>query len=160
QGGRGRAPRRPPACGGGPGAREPLAGAPLARTGSAATMKYLFLAVFSMLAIVAQMIAGNGFLLFNLVDLSMILIAYWAIERSRTQALFVGSITGVLLDAALGWPIGYHGFGKTIGAFVVGVAARRFNVEGAPIRFAVITVASCLSSGSVFLLFQLLGRHP
>jgi rod shape-determining protein MreD len=123
-------------------------------------MKYLFLAVSSMLAIVAQMIAGNGFLLFNLLDLSMILIAYWAIERSRTQALFVGSLTGVLLDAALGWPIGYHGFGKTVGAFVVGVAARRFNVEGAPIRFAVITVASCLSSGSVFLLFELLGRRP
>jgi len=123
-------------------------------------MKYLFLAVSSMLAIVAQMIAGNNFLLFNFLDLSIILIAYWAIERSRTQALFVGSLTGLLVDAALGWPIGYNGFGKTIAAFAIGVAARRFNVEGAPIRFAVVTCASCLSSATMFLLFEAFGRRP
>jgi hypothetical protein len=60
-------------------------------------MKYLFLAVSSFLAIVAQMIAGNNFFLFNFLDLSLILIAYWAIYRSRTEALFVGSLTGILL---------------------------------------------------------------
>lgn len=123
-------------------------------------MKYLFLALSSMLAIAAQMIAGNGFLLFNFLDLSTVLIAYWAIHRNRTQALFVGSLTGALLDAALGWPIGFHGFGKTLAAFVIGAAARRFNIEGAPIRFALITLACCVSSGSVLVLFELLGRAP
>ena len=60
------------------------------------TMKYLFLALSSILAIIAQMIAGKNFLIFNFLDLSLILVAYWAIYRSRTQALFVGSLTGLL----------------------------------------------------------------
>src|SRR5262245_18058966 len=98
-------------------------------------MKYLFLAVSSMLAIVAQMIAGNNFLLFNFLDISLILIGYWAIYRSRMQALFVGSLTGLLLDAALGWPLGFNGFGKTLAAFAIGAAAKRFNLEGGVARF-------------------------
>jgi rod shape-determining protein MreD len=119
-------------------------------------MKYLFLAVSSFLAIVAQMIAGNNFFLFNFLDLSLILIAYWAIYRSRTEALFVGSLTGILLDAAFGWPLGYNGFSKTLAAFAIGQAAKRFNVDGFGVRFALITAASFLSSLTVSGLFSLL----
>jgi len=76
-------------------------------------MKYLLLALFSFLAVIAQMIAGNGFFLFNFLDLSLILVAFWAVYRNRTQALFVGSIAGLLQDAVLGWPLGYNGFGRS-----------------------------------------------
>lgn len=121
-------------------------------------MKYLFLAASSFLAITAQMIVGNHFVLFNFVDLSLILIAYWAFYRSRTQALFVGSLTGILQDAVLGWPLGYNGFGKTLAAFVIAEVGRRFDVEGAWIRFALMAISSCLSSLSMFALFLLLQR--
>jgi rod shape-determining protein MreD len=121
-------------------------------------MKYLFLAFSSFLAIVAQMIAGSNFFLFNFLDLSLILIAYWAVYRSRVQALFVGSLTGVLLDAALGWPLGLNGFGKTLAAFLIGQVAKRFNVEAIWLRFALIASASAVSSLSVYLLFALLQR--
>jgi rod shape-determining protein MreD len=122
-------------------------------------MKYLFLALSSFLAIVAQMIAGSSFFLFGVLDLSLLLVAYWAIYRSRTQALFVGSITGLLLDAALGWPIGYNGFGKTIAAFVIGQSWKKFNTaEQSWVRFAIIAAASYLSSLSVFILFWIMQR--
>jgi rod shape-determining protein MreD len=122
-------------------------------------MKYLFLALSSFLAIVAQMIAGNNFFLFNFLDLSLLLVTYWAIYRSRTQALFVGSLTGLLLDAALGWPIGYNGFGKTIAALVIGQSWKRFNTAEQPwVRFAIIAAASCLSSLSMFILFWIMQR--
>ncbi len=121
-------------------------------------MKYLFLAGSSFLAIMAQMIAGNNFFLFNFVDLSLLLIAYWAFYRSRTQALFVGSLTGILQDAVLGWPLGYNGFGKTLAAFVIVEASKRFVVEGAWMRFILVAASSCLSSLSMFMLFQLLQR--
>lgn len=121
-------------------------------------MKYVFLAASSFLAIVAQMIAGNSFFLFNFLDLSLLLITYWAIYRSATQALFVGSVTGLLLDAALGWPLGYNGFAKTLAAFAIGVAAKRFNLEGAVIRFILITGSSLLNSVSIYLLSALLQR--
>src|SRR5437867_6562002 len=94
-------------------------------------MKYLILATSSFLAIVAQMFAGNNFSLFNFLDLALVLTAYWALYHNRIQALFVGSLTGLLLDAALGWPLGYNGFGRTLAAYLIATAAKRFNVEGA-----------------------------
>ncbi len=122
-------------------------------------MKYLFLAISSMLAIVAQMIAGNSFFLFNFLDIPLILITYWALYRSRVQALFIGSLAGILLDAVLGWPLGFNGFGKTLAAFLIGQTAKHFNVEEGWIRFTLLAGASFLSSLSVFLLFLLLGRR-
>jgi rod shape-determining protein MreD len=121
-------------------------------------MKYLFLAGSSFLAIVAQMIAGNNFFLFDFVDLSLILIVYWALYRSRTQALFVGSLTGILQDAVIGGTLGYNGFGKTLAAYVVAEVARRFDVEGVWARFVLTAASSCLSSLSIYALFKLLQR--
>jgi len=122
-------------------------------------MKYLFLALSSFLAIVAQMIAGNNFFLFNFLDLSLLLVSYWAIYRSRTQALFVGSLTGLLLDAALGWPLGYNGFGKTLAAFMIGHCWKRFNTAEQPwVRFLILAASSSLSSLCIYLLFWLMER--
>ena len=121
-------------------------------------MKYLFLAGSSFLAIMAQIVMGNNFFLLSFVDLSLILIAYWALYRSRTQALFVGSLTGILQDAVLGWPLGYNGFGKTLAAFVIAEASRRFNIEGMWMRFLLVAASGCLSSLSMFTLFVLLQR--
>lgn len=115
-------------------------------------MKYVFLAASAFLAIAAQAIAGSNFFLFNFLDLSLIVIAYWAIYRNRTQALFLGTITGVLLDAVLGWPLGFNGFGRTLAAFAIGQAARKFNVEESWIRFLLIAVSSSVSSLGIFVL--------
>ena len=121
-------------------------------------MKYLFLALSSFLAIVAQMIAGNNFFLFNFLDLSLILITYWALYRSRIQALFVGSLTGLLLDTVLGWPLGYNGFGRTLAAFIIGQASRKFNAGEPWVRFSIMVASSCLSSLSMYVLFWLMQR--
>ena len=121
-------------------------------------MKYLFLALSSFLAIVAQMIAGNNFFIFNFLDLSLILVAYWAIYRSRTQALFVGSLTGLLLDAAMGWPLGYNGFGRTLAAFIIGQCWKRFNTRESWVQFTIIAVSSVASSVSMLVLFWIMQR--
>ena len=121
-------------------------------------MKYVILAGFSFLAVLTQLIVGNSFFLFSFLDLSLIVVAYWAIYRDRTQAMFVGSMAGLLQDAVLGWPLGYNGFGKTLAAFLAGQAARHFNVEGAWLRFALIMAVSFINALSVFVLFLLLQR--
>lgn len=121
-------------------------------------MKYIILAGFSFLAVVAQMIAGHSFFLFNFMDLSLIIVVYWALYRNRTQAMFVGSMAGLLQDAVLGWPLGFNGFGKTLAAFLAGQAAKHFNVEGAWLRFALIMAVSFINTLSIFLLFLLLQR--
>ncbi|MDR1726877.1 MAG: rod shape-determining protein MreD [Acidobacteriota bacterium] len=122
-------------------------------------MKYLFLAVSSFLAVVAQMIAGNNFILFNFLDPAIILIAYCAVYRSRVQALYVGSLIGLLLDATLGWPLGYNGFGRTLAALVIGQSWKRFNTSEQPmVRFLILFVASCASSASMYALMQVMER--
>jgi rod shape-determining protein MreD len=119
-------------------------------------MKYLFLALSSFLAIIAQMIAGDNFFIFNFLDLSLILVSYWAVYRTRTQALFVGSLTGLLLDAAMGWPLGYNGFGRTLAAFVIGQSWKRFNTRESWVQFAIIAISSLISSVSMFALFWIM----
>jgi len=121
-------------------------------------MKYIFLALSSFLAIIAQMIAGSNFFIFNFLDLSLILVAYWAVHRNRTQALFVGSLTGLLLDAAMGWPLGYNGFGRTLAAFIIGQCWKRFNTRESWVQFAIVAVASFASSMSIMALFWILQR--
>lgn len=110
------------------------------------------------MVVIAQMIAGNNFFIFDFLDLSTILVMYWVLYRSRIQALFVGSVAGLFLDAAMGWPLGYNGFGKTVGAFVIGAAAKRLNIDGLPVRFVLIAISSLSSSLCVFVLLQILQR--
>jgi rod shape-determining protein MreD len=121
-------------------------------------MKYLFLPLASFLAIVAQMIAGSNFFIFNFLDLSLVLIAYWAVHHNRTQALFVGSLTGLLLDAAMGWPLGYNGFGRTLAAFVLGQAWKRFNTRESWVQFVIVAISSLASSVSILILFWVMQR--
>jgi rod shape-determining protein MreD len=121
-------------------------------------MKYLFLALSSLLAITAQLIVGSNFRIFNFLDLSLILVAYWAVHQNRTQALFVGSLTGLLLDAAMGWPLGYNGFGKTLAAFLIGQSWKRFNTRESWAQFMIITVSSLASSVSIVVLWWVMQR--
>jgi len=121
-------------------------------------MKYLFLALSSFLAIVAQMIAGDIFFIFKFFDLSLVLVAYWVVHRSRTQALFVGALTGLLMDAAMGWPLGYNGFGTTLAAFIIGQAWQRFNSREPWVQFTIIAISSLASSTSIFALSWIMQR--
>ena len=122
-------------------------------------MKYIFLALSSFLAIVAQMIAGDNFFLFNFLDLSLILVAYWTIYRSRIQALFVGSLTGIILDAAMRWPLGYNGFGHTLAAFIIGQCWNRFNTREPWVQFTIIALSSLANSVSIFTLSWIMQRN-
>jgi len=122
-------------------------------------MKYLFLFVSPFLAVALQIIAGENFFLFSFLDISLVLIAWWAIYHSRVQALFLGSFTGFLLDYALGWPLGYNGFGRTLAVFVIGQLWNRFNTGEQPlVRFLILFAASLTSSLSMFILFWILQR--
>ena len=122
-------------------------------------MKYLFLTISSFLAVAVQMVASDNFFLFSFLDLSLILVAWCAIYYSRVQALIFGSFTGLLLDAALGWPLGYNGFGRTVAVFVIGQSWDRFNTGGQPaVRFLILAAASLASSLSMLFLFWITQR--
>jgi rod shape-determining protein MreD len=122
-------------------------------------MKYLFLAVSAFLAVAVQMIASDIFFPFSLLNISLLLVVWCAIYRSRVLALLLGSFTGLLLDAALGWPLGYNGFGLTLAVFVIGQSWDRLNTAEQPVvRFLILTAASLTNSMSMFLLFWIMQR--
>jgi rod shape-determining protein MreD len=122
-------------------------------------MKYLYLAVSSFLAVAVQMIASDIFFVFGFLNISLILVAWWAVYNSRVQALFLASFTGLLIDYALGWPLGYNGFGLTLAVFVIGQSWDRFNTGEQPaVRFLILAAASLASSLSMFLIFWITQR--
>lgn len=122
-------------------------------------MKYLFLVISSFLVVAVQMVANDIFIQFSFLDISLILVFWCAIYRSRVQALFFGSFTGLLLDAALEWPLGYNGFGLTLAVFVVGQSWDRFNTAEQPlVRFLILAAASLANSLSMFLLLWIMQR--
>lgn len=121
-------------------------------------MAYLFILLLSFLAIVAQMVAVDHFFFLSCIDLPLILTAYWAAYRNRTQALYVGALTGLLLDAAVGWPLGYNGFGRTLAAFVFGQSWKRFNTRETWVQFVILAVSSCSSSLSILILCWIMRR--
>ena len=122
-------------------------------------MMYLLILLMSFLAIVVQMVAADHFFLLSSIDLPLILTAFWAAYRNRTQALFVGALTGLLLDAAMGWPLGYNGFGRTLAAFVFGQSWKRFNTREVWVQFLILAVSSCTSSLSILILCWIMQRE-
>jgi rod shape-determining protein MreD len=122
-------------------------------------MKYLLLVVSSFLAVALQMIASDIFFLFKFLNISLILVAWWTIYYSRVRALFFGSFTGLLVDYALGWPLGYNGFGLTLAVFIIGQSWDRFNTGEQPtVRFLILAASSLASSLSIFFLFWITQR--
>ena len=120
-------------------------------------MKYLLLIISSFLAVALQMIASENFFILSFLDISLILIAWWAIYYSRIQALFLASFIGLLLDYALGWHLGYNGFGRVLAVFIIGKTWNRFNTAEQPVvRFLILAAASLASSLSMFVLFWIM----
>ena len=121
-------------------------------------MMYLYILLLSFLAIVAQMVALDHFLFLSCVDLPLILTSFWAAYRNRTQALYVGALTGLLMDAGMGWPLGYNGFGRTLAAFVFGQLWKRFNTREAWVQLVILTVSSLASTSSILVLCWIMQR--
>ena len=123
-------------------------------------MKYLLLVISSFLAVALQMIASDNYPVFGYLDISLVLVAWWAVYYSRIQALFLGSFIGLILDYALGWPLGYNGFGRTLAAFIIGQTWNRFNTAEQPaVRFLIFATASLTSSASMLILFWITQRN-
>jgi len=106
------------------------------------------------------MIASDNYPVFGYLDISLVLVAWWAVYYSRVQALFLGSFIGLILDYALGWPLGYNGFGRTLAAFIIGQTWNRFNTAEQPaVRFLIFATASLTSSASMLILFWITQRN-
>ena len=94
------------------------------------------------------------------IDFPLIVVVYIALQRDAWQALLVGTLAGLIVDARSGGLIGAGGFSKTLTAFVIYFAASRINLENPLLRIPVLAAATVMDSGIYVFWHRLLGYPP
>jgi rod shape-determining protein MreD len=94
------------------------------------------------------------------IDFPLIVVVYIALQRDALQALVVGTIAGLAVDAPSGGLLGAGGFSKTLTAYLVYVAATRVNLENALLRIPVLAAATLIDASIYFFWQRLLGNPP
>jgi rod shape-determining protein MreD len=94
------------------------------------------------------------------IDFPLVVVVYIALQRDAWQALLVGTLAGIIVDAASGGLIGAGGFSKTLTAYVIYAAATRVNLENPLLRIPVLAAATLLDSGVYIFLHRLMGYPP
>lgn len=123
-------------------------------------MPQLKIAAVLALAIVLQLSLRAVWPPLAYVDFPLIVVVYIALQRDAWQALIVGTIAGLVVDAASGGLLGAGGFSKTLTAYVIYFAATRVNLENALLRIPVLAAATILDSAVYVFWHRSLGYPP
>jgi rod shape-determining protein MreD len=94
------------------------------------------------------------------IDFPLIVVVYIALQRDAWQALLVGTLAGIIVDASSGGLIGAGGFSKTLTAYIIYFAATRVNLENPLLRIPVLAAATVLDSAIYVFWHRLLGYPP
>jgi rod shape-determining protein MreD len=94
------------------------------------------------------------------IDFPLVVIVYIALQRDAWRALLVGTLAGIIVDAASGGLIGSGGFSKTLTAYIIYFAATRVNLENPLLRIPVLAAATAVDAGIYVFLHKALGYPP
>jgi rod shape-determining protein MreD len=92
------------------------------------------------------------------VDVGLILVVYFALQREPVQALFVGAATGLATDALGGGLLGAGGFSKTLTAYAVYLVASRVMLDTTVLRIPVLAGATLIDNVVFMGMTRLLGQ--
>lgn len=96
------------------------------------------------------------------VDLTLILVVYFALQREPLQALIVAALAGLAIDLISGPPalLGAGGFAKVLTAYAVYFFASRVMLDTTLLRIPVLAGASLLDNIVYVGMHKLLGQAP
>lgn len=94
------------------------------------------------------------------IDFPLIVIVYIALQREAWQALFIGTVAGLAVDATSGGLLGASGFSKTLTAYIVYFAATRINLENPLLRIPVLAAATVVDNAIYVFWHRSLGYPP
>jgi rod shape-determining protein MreD len=118
-------------------------------------MRHLKIALVVALAVVLQSSLPAIWPPFVYVDLPLVVVVYFALQRDPLQSLVIGAAAGLAMDAVGGGGLlGAGGFSKTLVAYLIASLATRVMLDNPLVRIPVLAGASLLDS----LLFVLLHR--
>jgi len=94
------------------------------------------------------------------IDLGLILVVYFALQREPLQALIVGAAAGLATDALSHGLLGAGGFSKTLTAYLIYMVASRVMLDTALLRIPVLAGAALIDNVIYVAMNRLLGRVP
>ena len=123
-------------------------------------MSKLKIAVVLSVSIVLQLLLREVWRPLSYVDFPLVVVVYIALRRDAWQALVVGTLAGLIVDAASGGLVGAGGFSKTLTAYVIYFAATRINLENPLLRIPVLAAGSLLDSAIYVFWHRVMGYPP
>ena len=122
-------------------------------------MHQLKIVIVLALAILLQSSLRNIWPPFVYIDLPLIVVVYFALQRDMAQALVVGVIAGLATDALSGGGLlGAGGFSKTLTAYLIAALATRVMLDNPLVRIPVLAGAALLDATIYVLLHRMLGQ--
>ena len=122
-------------------------------------MRQLKIAIVLALAILLQSSLRNIWDPLVYIDLPLVVVVYFALQRDMFQALMVGVVAGLATDALSGGGLlGAYGFSKTLTAYVIAAISTRVMLDNPLVRIPVLAGAVLLDSTVYVLLHRMLGQ--
>jgi rod shape-determining protein MreD len=94
------------------------------------------------------------------IDLPLIVVVYFALQRNAVRAVIIGCIAGLGMDSMSAGLLGAGGFSRTLTAYIIASLAARVNLDNPLIRIPVLAGAAMLCTGVYYLLHKLLNQVP
>jgi len=125
-------------------------------------MRHLTIAILLIVAIALQSALRAIWQPLAFVDLTLILVVYFALQREPLQALIVAAIAGLGMDLISGPPalLGAGGFAKVLTAYAVYFVASRVMLDTTLLRIPVLFGASIIDNLVYVGMHRLLGQTP
>lgn len=125
-------------------------------------MRQLTIAILLIVAIALQSALRAIWQPLAFVDLTLILVVYFALQREPLQALIVAAIAGLAMDLISGPPalLGAGGFAKVLTAYAVYFVGSRVMLDTTLLRIPVLLGASFVDNLVYVGMHRLLGQTP
>ncbi len=123
-------------------------------------MSQLKIVVVLLISILLQLSLREVWQPLSYIDFPLVVVVYIALQRDAWQALLVGTLAGLIVDASSGGLVGAGGFSKTLTAYIIYFAATRVNLENPLLRIPVLAAGSLLDSVIYVFWHRVLGYPP
>jgi rod shape-determining protein MreD len=123
-------------------------------------MSQLKTAAVLLISIVLQLSLREVWRPLAYIDFPLIVVVYIALQREAWQALVVGTLAGIIVDARSGGLVGAGGFSKTLTAYIIFFAATKVNLENPLLRIPVLAAATVVDSAIYVFWHRVLGYAP
>jgi rod shape-determining protein MreD len=125
-------------------------------------MRQLTIALLLIVAIALQSALRSVWQPLGYLDLTLVLVVYFALQREPLQALIVAAAAGLATDIVSGRPalLGAGGFSKVLTAYAVYFVASRVMMDTTVLRIPVLAGASLIDNLVYVGMHRLLGQPP